>query len=243
MSGHSKWATIKRHKGKIDEQRGKVFTKLGREIFVAVREGGANPDGNIRLRIAIQKARDANMPMDHIQRSIAKASGELEGVNYEELLYEGYGPGGVAILVEILTDNKKRSAADIRFIFSRNGGSLGEAGCVNWLFDAKGLVLFDKEDPAVSEDALTMIALEAGAEDVRDEGDSWTVITEPASFEAVKAAFEAQGIPMAHNEMTRLPRNTVPVTGEDAETLARLIELLEDNDDVQNVYANDDPGE
>ena len=243
MSGHSKWATIKRHKGKIDEQRGKIFTKLGREIFVAVREGGANPDGNIRLRIAIQKARDANMPMDHIQRSIAKASGELEGVNYEELFYEGYGPGGVAILVEILTDNKKRSAADIRFIFSRNGGSLGEAGCVNWLFDAKGLVLFDKEDPAVDEDTLTMIALEAGAEDIRDEGDSWAVVTEPGSFEAVKAAFETQGIPMAHNEMTRLPRNTVPVAGEDAQTLARLIELLEDNDDVQNVYANADPSE
>ena len=241
MSGHSKWANIKRHKGKVDEQRGKIFTKLGREIYVAVRQGGSNPDGNVRLRIAIQKAREANMPLEHIQRSIAKAAGELEGVNYEEILYEGYGPGGVAVLVEVLTDNKKRSAADIRFLFSRNGGALGEAGCVNWIFDSKGLMLFDKEQPGVDEDAVTMVALEAGAEDVRDEGDSLAVITAPAEFEAVKAAFEVQQVPVAHSELTRIPRNTVPVGPEDSETLTRLLEVLEDYDDVQNVYANNDP--
>ncbi len=238
MSGHSKWANIKRHKSKVDQQRGKVFTKLGREIFVAVRQGGGSLDGNFRLRIAVQKAREANMPMEHIQRSIAQAAGELEGVNYEEVLYEGDGPAGVAVLVEALTDNKKRSAADIRYIFSRNGGSLGEAGCVAWLFETKGLILFDKEAPGIDEDALTLTALEAGAEDVRDEGDSFAVITAPADFEAVKGAFEKSGIAMAHTELTRIPKSTVEVSGDDQVAITRLVELLDDHDDVQYVYAN-----
>lgn len=238
MSGHSKWATIKRHKSKVDEQRGKIFTKLGREIFVATRQGGSNLEANFRLRIAVQKARDANMPLDHIQRSIAKAAGELEGVNYDEVFYEGYGPAGVAVLVEVLTDNKKRSAADIRFIFSRNGGSLGEAGCVSWLFETKGLILFDKGVPGFDEDALTLTALEAGAEDVRDEGDSIAVTTAPADFEQVKSAFEQSGLAMAHTELTRIPKSTIEVQGEDLDAITRLVELLDDYDDVQSVYAN-----
>ncbi len=241
MSGHSKWANIKRHKSKVDEQRGKVFTKLGREIFVATRQGGSSIEANFRLRIAVQKAREANMPMEHIQRSIAKAAGELEGVNYDEVLYEGYGPAGVAVLVEALTDNKKRSAADIRYIFSRNGGSLGEAGCVAWLFETKGLILFDKDGKGVDEDELTLVALEAGAEDVKDEGDSFAVITAPADFETVKSAFEKASLPMAHSELTRIPKSTIEVAGEDQEAIAKLVELLDDYDDVQNVYANYEP--
>jgi YebC/PmpR family DNA-binding regulatory protein len=238
MSGHSKWATIKRKKAKVDQQRGKVFTKLGRELIVATRQGGPNPDGNVRLRIAIEKARDNNMPLDHIQRAIAKASGELEGVAYEEVLYEGYGPGGVAVLVEATTDNRKRSAAEMRFLFSRNGGSLGEAGCVGWLFDKKGLIVVEREGLATDEDALILAALDAGAEDVRDEGDSFAILTAQGDLEAVKSSLGRLNIPVAHSELTRVARSTVQVGGEDLATLHRLLELLEDHDDAQAVYAN-----
>jgi YebC/PmpR family DNA-binding regulatory protein len=237
MSGHSKWATIKRKKAKVDEQRGKIFTKLGRELIVATRQGGSNPDGNLRLRMAIEKARENNMPTEHIQRAIAKAAGELEGVSYEEAIYEGYGPGGVAVLVEAATDNRKRTAAEMRFLFSRNGGSLGEAGCVGWLFDKLGLLVVERQ-PGVDADLLTLTALESGAEDVRDEEDSYAVLTDLANFEAVKAAFAAKAIPVAHAEPTRIPRSSVPISGDDLATLQRLLELLEDHDDVQNVYSN-----
>jgi len=238
MSGHSKWATIKRKKAKVDEQRGRIFTKLGRELIVATRQGGPNPDANLRLRIAIEKARDNNMPTDHIQRAIAKAAGEADGSAYEEVMYEGYGPSGVAVLVEAATDNRKRTAAEMRYIFSRNGGNLGEAGCVAWLFDKQGLVVVERGTPGADEDRITLAALEAGADDVRDEGDSFAVITDPQAFEGVKAAFAAQGIPVAHAELTRIPRSLVPVSGDDLATLERLLELLDEHDDVQSVYSN-----
>jgi len=242
MAGHSKWANIKRRKAKVDEQRGRVFTKLGRELFVATRQGGSNPDANLRLRIAIQKARDANMPAEHIQRSIMKAAGELEGVSYEEVVFEGYGPGGVAILVEGATDNRKRSAAEVRYLFSRNGGNLGEAGCVSWLFEPKGLVLVETHGLDLSEDSLTLLALEAGAEDVRNEGDAFAVITGPAEYEQLKTALEVAGVPVAHAEYTRLPRSTVELGAEDETILERLVEVLEEHDDVHNVYTNSGSG-
>lgn len=241
MSGHSKWSTIKRHKARVDAQRGKVFTKVGRALMVATRQGGPNPDGNLQLRMAIAKARDANMPMEHIQRAILKAAGELEGARYEEAVYEGYGPGGVAVLVEAATDNLRRSAADVRYLFSKNGGSLGEAGCVSWLFSKKGLLVVDREAHPLDEDAVTIVALEAGAEDVRDEGDSLAVITAVADLEAVRAALERKGIPVAHSEVTRLPQSTVTAAGEDLERVTRLVEMLDDHDDVQAVYTNLQP--
>lgn len=238
MSGHSKWSTIKRHKARVDAQKGKVFTKLGRALIVATRAGGPNPEANFQLRIAIDKARDANMPTEHIHRAILKAAGELEGVRYEEALYEGYGPGGVAILVEAATDNPRRSAADVRYLFSRNGGSLGEAGCVSWLFSKKGLLVIERGSQLLDEDAVTFDALEAGAEDVRDEGDSLVVITPVSDFEAVKAALERRKITLAHNELTRIPQSTVSLGPEDLERVNRLVEMLEDHDDVQAVYSN-----
>ncbi|MDP2873467.1 MAG: YebC/PmpR family DNA-binding transcriptional regulator [Bacillota bacterium] len=241
MSGHSKWATIKRHKARVDAQRGKVFTKLGRALIVATRQGGPNPDGNLRLRMAIDKAREANMPMDHIQRAIQKAAGELDGAHYDESLYEGYGPGGVAVLVEVATDNPRRSAADVRYLFSRNGGSLGEAGCVSWLFSKKGLLVLDRESRHLDEDAVTMTALEAGAEDVRDEGDSFVVVTSVSGLEPVKSAFAQNGMPVSHSELVRLPQSTVSVGGDDLERVERLVDMLEDHDDVQAVYTNHEP--
>jgi YebC/PmpR family DNA-binding regulatory protein len=238
VSGHSKWANIKRRKAKVDAQRGKIFTKIGRELMVATRQGGPNPDANFQLRIAVQKAREANMPAEHIQRAILKASGELEGVTYEETIYEGYGPAGVAILIEALTDNRKRTTAEVRYLLSRNGANMEEAGCVAWLFSKKGLLVLDRETQQLNEDVVTMAALEAGAEDVRDEGDSYAVITDPADLDQVRTALEAQGLAVAHAEITRIPKSTVPVQGQDLETLSRLVELLEDQDDVQAVYAN-----
>ena len=238
MSGHSKWANIKRRKAKVDAQRGKVFTKIGRELMVATRQGGPNPEGNFQLRIAMQKAREANMPAEHVQRAILRAAGELEGVTYEETTYEGYGPGGAAILVEALTDNRKRTAAEIRYYLSRNGANMGEAGCVAWLFAKKGLLVLDRETQELDDDAVTMAALVAGAEDVRDEGDSYAVITDPGDLDRVRSSLEAQGFAVAHAEITRIPKSTVAVGGEDLETLTHLIELLEDHDDVQAVYTN-----
>lgn len=237
MSGHSKWANIKRKKARVDAQRGKVFTRLAREIIVAARMGGGDPEANPRLKAAIQRAKEANIPNENIQRAIQRGAGETGGAGYEEVYYEGYGPGGVAIMLKILTDNRNRTASEIRYLFSRNGGSLGEAGCVSWMFARKGLLIVDKEEFS-DEDALLLAALEAGAEDVKVEKDSFEVITSPEDFEKVKSALAAQGIPVAEAEIAMIPAGTVKMAAPEAEPVMRLIDALEDHDDVQEVYAN-----
>jgi YebC/PmpR family DNA-binding regulatory protein len=239
MSGHSKWSTIKHKKSAQDAKRGKVFTKLIKEITVAARLGGGDQEGNPRLRAAILAAKVENMPKDNIERAIKKGTGELEGTNYEETNYEGYGPGGVAILVDILTDNRNRAASEVRFVFSKNGGSLGAAGCVAWMFSTRGTIVFNKDK--VIEDDLMEVALEAGAEDVRDEGDQFEVITSPADFETVKAAFEQHQMEFELAEISKVPQNVVKVEDEkQAQQLLKLMEALDDCDDVQNAYANFD---
>ena len=238
MSGHSKWSSIKHKKGAVDAKRGKIFTKLIKEITVAARMGGGDPDSNPRLRTAIQAAKNDNMPKDNIERAIKKGTGELEGVNYEESSYEGYGPGGAAILIETLTDNKNRAVADIRHIFSKNGGSLGENGCVAWMFEKKGYINVEKN--GVDEDALMEVSIEAGADDVRDEDDSFEVITAPEDFEMVKSAIESAAIPYLLAEITMLPQSITNLEGKEAEQMVRLMEALEDCDDVQKVYTNAD---
>lgn len=238
MSGHSKWATIKRKKAKIDSQRGKLFTRLAREIIVAARNGGADPDGNMRLKTAIQKAKEANIPNENINRAIQKGAGEVGGASYEEFSYEGYGPGGVAVMLEIMTDNRNRTAGDIRHIFSKNGGSLGESGCVSWMFDKKGLFVIDKEGNKVSEDDLMLLALEAGAEDFKVEDDSYEIVSDPDDFDGIKETLEKNGVQMAMAEVTMIPQSTINLEGKEAELMERLMETLEDHDDVQNVYAN-----
>jgi len=238
MSGHSKWATIKRKKGASDAKRGKIFTKIIRELTVAARESGGDPSGNPRLRTVIEKAKQANMPQDNVTRAIKKGTGELEGAIYEESHLEGYGPGGTAVMLNILTDNKNRTVSEIRNVFSKNGGNMGEAGCVAWNFHKKGLIQFGKGP--VTEDALMEPALEAGAEDIRDEEDVWDVVTDPASYESVKKALEGKGLKPTSSEITMVPQNFVKLTGADAEKMLKLMEALEDHDDVQNVYANFD---
>lgn len=239
MSGHSKWSSIKHKKGAADAKRGKVFTKLIKEITVAARMGGSgDPDANPRLRTAILAAKSENMPKDNIERAIKKGTGELEGVNYEESNYEGYGPGGAAVLIESLTDNKNRAVADIRHIFSKNGGNLGENGCVAWMFDKKGYISIDKD--GVDEDALMEVALDAGAEDIRDEDSSFEVITAPEDFEAVKTAIESAAISFQEAEVTMLPQTTTNLEGKEAEQMVRLMEALDDCEDVQKVYTNAD---
>lgn len=238
MSGHNKWASIKHKKSANDARRGKIFTKLIKEITVAARLGGGDPASNPRLRAAILAAKAENMPKENIERGIKKGTGELEGVNYEESIYEGYGPGGAAVLVESLSDNKNRSVAEIRHIFSKNGGNLGAAGCVAWMFKKKGYIAIERT--AVSEETLMEKALEAGAEDVREEGDVYEVITAPEDFEAVKAALDTLKVPYVSAEITMLPQNTTELTGKDAEQMVRLMEMLEDCDDVQKVYTNAD---
>lgn len=238
MSGHSKWATIKRKKGAEDAKRGKIFTKFIREITVAAKTGGGDPNGNPRLRTAVDKARQANMPQDNIARAIKKGTGELEGVSYEEHVYEGYGPGGVALMFTVLTDNKNRTLSEIRNLLSKNGGNLGEAGCVSWVFSKKGMIRFDKK--GVSEDQLMEVALDAGAEDIKDEEDTLDVTTDAAGFETVKKALEAKGLKPLEAEVTMVPQNSVKLTGQEAEKMLKLMEALEDHDDVQNVYANFD---
>ncbi len=237
MAGHSKWANIKRKKEKTDAQRGKIFTKLGREIAVAVREGGSDPDTNPRLRDAIAKAKAANMPNDNIQRNIKKASGELGSVNYEEVIYEGYGPSGVAIIVEALTDNRNRTASEMRYIFDRAGGSLGASGCVAWMFDRKGLLVLEKSED-IDEDELMMLALDAGAEDISDEDDVFEIITSPSDFSGVRESLEEAGYSFASAEVVMIPQNYVDVDEEAREKVMSLIERLEDHDDVQNVFSN-----
>jgi YebC/PmpR family DNA-binding regulatory protein len=239
MSGHSKWSTIRHKKGAADAKRGKIFTKLIKEITVAARMGGGgDPSSNPRLRTAIQAAKSENMPKDNIERAIKKGTGELEGVNYEESVYEGYGPGGAAVFVESLTDNKNRAVADIRHIFNKNGGSLGETGCVAWMFSKKGYIVVEKK--AVDEDVLMEKAIEAGAEDVREDDGTFEIITNVQEFEMVKEAIETAGIPCVEAEVTMLPQSTVDLVGKDAEQMIRMMESLEDCEDVQKVYTNAD---
>jgi YebC/PmpR family DNA-binding regulatory protein len=238
MSGHSKWSTIKRKKGATDARRGKIFTKLIKEITVAARFGGGDPDANPRLRTAVANAKAENMPKDNIERAIKKGTGELDGFTYEEVCYEGYGPGGAAVLVESVTDNKNRTVADVRHIFSKAGGNLGEAGCVGWMFEKKGYFVFEKD--AVDEETLMEIALEAGADDVRDEETTFEVVTSPGDFEGVQSAFDEKGLKYVVSEITMVPQSTVKLEGKEAEQMIRLMEGLEDSDDVQKVYSNFD---
>jgi YebC/PmpR family DNA-binding regulatory protein len=241
MSGHSKWATIKRKKAATDQARGKMFSKYIKEITIAARHGGGDPDTNPRLRTAIQAAKSVNMPAANIERAVKRGSGEIEGAHYEETHYEGYGPGGAAILVEVATDNRNRTTGDVRNIFTKNGGKLGEAGSVAHLFKPHGMIVVERA--AISEDALMEAALEAGADDVTSEGESFEILTTPARMDAVREALEARKIPIASAEFTRLAALHVPVEGKEAETLLRLVEALEDHDDVQKVYSNFDISE
>jgi len=238
MSGHNKWASIKHKKGANDAKRGKIFTKLIKEITVAARMGGGDVNGNPRLRAAVLAARAENMPKDNIERGIKKGTGELEGVSYEESLYEGYGPGGAAVLVESLSDNKNRSVAEIRHIFSKNGGSLGTSGCVAWMFKKKGYIAIERR--AVDEEKLMEKALEAGAEDVREDETTFEVITAPEDFETVKAAIDELQAPYISSEVTMLPQNTTSLAGKEADQMVKLMDMLEDCDDVQKVYTNAD---
>ncbi|NNL66618.1 MAG: YebC/PmpR family DNA-binding transcriptional regulator [Myxococcales bacterium] len=240
MSGHSKWSTIKRKKGAADAKRGKIFTKLIREIATAARMGGGDPSANPRLRLAVDKARAANMPKDNIDRAIKKGTGDdADAARYEEVVYEGYGPGGVAILLETLTDNRNRTVGDVRHVLTKHGGNLGESGCVSFLFEKKGAVVFDRE--AVGDgDALLEAALEAGAEDVEESDDAVSVTTTPGDFETVRSALADAGFEPAEAEIRMEPATTVKLEGGDAETMLKLAEALDDLDDVQNMYANFD---
>ena len=241
MSGHSKWSTIKRKKAATDAKRGKIFTKLIKEITVAARMGGGDVNANPRLRTAVAAAKAENMPNDNVERAIKKGTGALEGVSYEEAFYEGYGPGGAAVLVESLTDNRNRTVADVRHIFSKSGGSLGEAGCVAWMFEKKGLLVFEKD--AVEEETLMEAVLDAGAEDIRDEESTFEVITAPEDFEVVKQALDEKGMGYVLAEITMLPQTTVKLEDKHAEQMLKLMDSLEDSDDVQKVYSNFDISE
>ena len=238
MSGHSKWSTIKRKKGAADAKRGKIFTKLIKELTIAAREGGGDPSGNPRLRLAIDNAKAANMPADNIERAIKKATGELEGIIISELTYEGYGPGGVAILVEVATDNKNRTVAEVRHLFSKHGGNMGESGSVAWMFEKKGIITLPKQGK-LEEDILE-IALNAGAEDMRAEEEFYEIQTDIESFEAVRKALVDEELAIENASLQWIAKNTVNIGGENAEKLLKLIESLEDSDDVQNVYSNAD---
>jgi len=238
MSGHSKWASIKHKKAATDAKRGRVFTRLIKEITVAARMGGGDPDGNPRLRTAVLAAKSQNMPQDNIKRAIKKGTGELPGQSYEEGSFEGYGPGGTAVLVEVLTDNRNRTVAEIRHAFSKHGGNLGEAGCVNWMFEKKGILLV--EQGKADEDELMELALEAGADDMSQEDGNFEITTAPAVFEDVKKALEERGVPLALAEVSMVPQSTVRLEGSDAKIMLRLMETLEDHDDVQNVASNFD---
>ena len=237
MSGHSKWATIKHKKGALDAKRGKVFTRLIKEITIAARAGG-DPDGNPRLRTAVLAAKAENMPADNIKRAIQRGTGELEGATYEEISFEGYGPGGVALIVEVLTDNRNRAVSEVRHTFSKNGGNLGESGSVKFMFSKKGVIGIEKS--AAGEEQLMNIVLEQGGEDLSDEGDMWEIITDPGSYEGVLNAVKAAGIPTVSSEVTMLPSTYTKLEGAPANQMIRLLETLEDLDDVQNVYSNFD---
>lgn len=239
MSGHSKWASIRHKKGLMDARRGKLFTKLIREITVAARLGGGDPESNPRLRTVIAKAKEANMPKENIEKAIKKGTGELEGYSLEEVIYEGYGPGGVAIMIDAMTDNKNRTTAEIRNILTKSGGNLGENGCVSWIFEKKGIITVSTD--RYDENTVMEIALESGAEDVRNEGDVWEIITDPEDFVTVREAFLNKGIEIIMSDIMRIPKSTVKLEDEKSATkILNLIEKLEDNDDVQNVAANFD---
>jgi YebC/PmpR family DNA-binding regulatory protein len=238
MSGHSKWHSIKHKKGVVDAKRGKIFTKLIKEITVAARLGGKDPNSNSRLRVAVAAAKAENMPKENIERAIKKGTGDLEGSNYEEVTYEGYGPGGVAVMVEVFTDNKNRAVADIRHLFERSGGNLGEAGCVAWMFSKKGLIVFQKDQ--VEEEKLFELILEAGADDIKEYETEFEVITEPSSFEEVKTAIDNAGLRYTMAEITMIPNTTIKINDKHAQQMLTLMENLEDNEDVNQVYANFD---
>jgi YebC/PmpR family DNA-binding regulatory protein len=238
MSGHSKWATTKRKKAVIDAKRGKIFTKLIKEITISAREGGGDPAGNPRLRLAIDNAKAANMPADNIERAIKKATGELEGVVFHELTYEGYAPAGIAVIVEVATDNKNRTVAEVRHIFSKYGGSMGETGSVAWMFDRKGVITLPRQDK--TEDELMEISLEAGADDLQTEEDFFIIQTSLESFEPVRKVLVEQGLAIENASLQWVARNIVPVKGEDAEKVLKLLDNMEDIDDVQNVFTNAD---
>ena len=238
MSGHSKWATIKHKKAATDQKRAKVFAKLIRQVEVAAREGGGDPDANPTLRTFFQKARDASIPLDTIERAVKRGTGDLEGVVYEQITYEGYGPNGVAVLMEVLTDNRNRAASDVRNALTKNGGSAAEPGAVSWQFDRKGVIIVPK---SVSEDDLMLTALDAGAEDITDEGEVWQVTTAATDLPDVRHALDEAGIAVENSEVTMVPQNTVPITEPDkAKAILRIIDALEELDDVQNVYSNFD---
>ena len=241
MSGHSKWHSIKHKKGALDAKRGKLFTKFIKEITVAARSGGGDPEGNARLRKAIADAKAGNMPNDTIDRAIRRGTGEEEGVNYEEITYEGYGPGGVALLIQSMTDNRNRTVAEIRHLFSKNGGNLGESGSVGWMFEKKGYIVVDKA--AKSEDELFELAIDAGADDLRDDGDTFEILTSPDAFEGVLGAVKGAGIEPQAAEVEMVPQNYIRLEGADARQMLKLMEALEDHDDVQKVSANFDISE
>jgi YebC/PmpR family DNA-binding regulatory protein len=239
MSGHSKWANIKHKKGKMDALRGKVTTKIGRELTVAARMGGADPTGNMRLKLALQKAKENNIPKDNIQRAIQKGLGALDGSSYEELVYEGYGPAGVAVMVEVMTDNRNRTAADVRHLFSKYSGNLGESGCVSWMFNKKGLFVIEKATD-IDEEELMMISLEAGADDFKAEDDEYEITIDSTLFYQLQEILEKNNIKTSVAEVTMIPETTVALAGDDATRMMKLMDALEDHDDVQEVYANFD---
>jgi len=241
VSGHSKWATIKRKKGAADAKRGQLFSKLSRAILVAAKDGGPDPESNAALATAIQKARDNSMPKENIERAIQRGAGGGEGEQYESILYEGYAPGGVAVICTILTDNRNRTASDLRFIFTKNGGSLGTPGSVAWQFDRKGVVMVDRA--GVDEDELMEVALTGGAEDISEDGEQWQITTEPADFMPVREALEEAGIGYVSADLTMVPKSTVEPSEKEARQILRLIDALEENDDVQDVYSNFDISE
>lgn len=238
MSGHSKWANIKHKKGKMDAVRGKITTKISREITVAVRLGGSDPTGNMRLKLALQKARENNIPKENIQRAIQKGAGALDGSNYEEIKYEGYGPGGVAIMVEAMTDNRNRTAADVRHLFSKYGGNLGESGCVSWMFKQKGVFVIEQED--IDEEELMLMTLDAGAEDFEAVDDQFEITTDPDDFEKVQEELEKKNIKTIVARITMVPETMADLAGDDATKMMKLLEALEDHDDIQEVYTNFD---
>jgi YebC/PmpR family DNA-binding regulatory protein len=237
MAGHSKWANIKHKKERSDAKRGKIFTKIGREIYVAVKQGGPDPDGNSKLRDVIAKAKAANMPNDNIARSIKKASGAAAGENYEEMVYEGYGPSGVALIVEAMTDNKNRTASDIRHIFDKYGGNLGTSGCVSYMFDRKGVIIIEKKE-GLDEDTVMMAALEAGADDVLTEEEYFEILTTVNDFSHVREELEKEGYEFMEAQLQMVPQTMVTLDGKHSATMEKIIDMLEDNDDVQNIYHN-----
>ena len=240
MSGHSKWANIKRTKAKVDAERGKAFSRVAKDIIAAARHGGGNPEANIRLKNAVLKAREVNMPADTIKRAIDKGTGNLPGVRYEEAVYEGYGPAGVAVLLEIMTDNRNRTAGEIRHIFSKHGGNLGESGSVGWMFAKKGVITIDRETNGIGEDDLMLVVLDAGADDMVTSPETFEVITSAEALDGVLEALEKAGVTTESGEVRMVPSTTVEVRGDDARKLLKLVDLLEEHDDVQNVWVNFD---